>query len=80
MGPKWITGAKAVTTGERDEFRREALKMVKAGAKAFAEMAALHVSLQPRHVFEQTSPDHPLFTERLSAASSLECLQHLKRF
>lgn len=50
-----------VTDGDRARFKKEALEIVESGAKVFGELAALHISLQPRHVFEEAAPDHPLF-------------------
>jgi len=58
-----INGTKAedVTPFLRKQFEAEAAKLIRHGAKAFGEIAALHLSFTQRHVFEQTSPDHPLF-------------------
>ncbi|MDQ7781100.1 MAG: amidohydrolase family protein [Planctomycetota bacterium] len=50
-----------VTDAVRARFKEEALAIVKEGAKAFGEFAALHLSLNPQHVFEEVIPDHPLF-------------------
>jgi predicted TIM-barrel fold metal-dependent hydrolase len=50
-----------VTEEIRDRFRAEAMDIVNAGARAFGEFAALHVSLNPNHVYEEVAPDHPLF-------------------
>lgn len=50
-----------VTDEIRKTFRKYAVEMVKDGAKAFAEFAALHLSMNQNHVFEEVSPDHPLF-------------------
>jgi len=35
--------------------------LVAKGVKAFGEIAALHLSFNDAHVFEETLPDHPLF-------------------
>jgi len=50
-----------VTDEAQAKFREYALEMVENGAKVFGEMAALYLSMNPRDVFEQASPDHPLF-------------------
>lgn len=50
-----------VTPQIRHKFRETAQQIVKDGAVAFGEMAALHFSFGEEHVFEQTAPDHPLF-------------------
>lgn len=42
-------------------FTQKAEEIIRAGAKAFGEMAALHYSFSPRHGFHQTPADHPLF-------------------
>lgn len=55
------TDADDVTDEVKALFKNEALNLIDAGAVAFAELASLHVSLQPKHVFEEVSPDHPLF-------------------
>ncbi len=50
-----------VTPAVRREFREQARAIVKDGAVAFGEMAALHFSFNERHVYHQTPADHPLF-------------------
>lgn len=55
------TGPDEVTPKVREEFERRAEEIVKAGAKGFGEMTALHLSLYDGHPFEEVSPDHPLF-------------------
>ncbi|MBN1673336.1 MAG: amidohydrolase family protein [Kiritimatiellae bacterium] len=55
------TDAARVTERLRARFRKEAQRMVKDGAKGFCELAALHVSLNAQHVYEEVAPDHPLF-------------------
>ncbi len=45
----------------KQEFRKRALNVVEDGAVAFGEMTALHFSFSKTHVFEEASPDHPLF-------------------
>lgn len=55
------TDSVEVTDDIRAQFTEEALKVVGDGAKVFGELAALHLSLQPNHVYEEVSPDHPLF-------------------
>ncbi|MEW6358920.1 MAG: amidohydrolase family protein [Planctomycetota bacterium] len=55
------TDPSRVTDDVRARFKQEALAVLKDGAKVFGEMAALHVSLNPHHVYEEAAPDHPLF-------------------
>jgi hypothetical protein len=55
------TAPSAVTSALRAQFETKAMKIVRAGAKGFGEMAALHLSFESRHPYEETSPDHPLF-------------------
>jgi predicted TIM-barrel fold metal-dependent hydrolase len=50
-----------VTAEVRAEFASQARKLIRAGTKVFGEMAALHFSFSEGHVFEEVSPDHPLF-------------------
>ena len=50
-----------VTDKIRSQFKEEALSIIRDGAKGFGELAVMHVSLNPNHVFEEVSPDHPLF-------------------
>lgn len=53
--------AHQVTEKVKNEFRKEAQRLISMGIKAFGEIAALHISFTEEHVFEETSPDHPLF-------------------
>ncbi len=53
--------ADRVTNEHRARFRALAEEIVQAGAKAFGEMAALHLCMNPRHHYEAAPPDHPLF-------------------
>lgn len=55
------TNPNAVTMDKRAEFEEIAERLVKAGAKAFGEMTALHYSFRAGHPFEQMDADHPLF-------------------
>ncbi len=55
------TPATGVTQAIRDQFQQTAAAIVQAGAVAFGENAALHLSFNPSHPFEQVPPDHPLF-------------------
>lgn len=50
----------SVTPDVRQRFVSIAEKMVQAGALGFGEIAVLHLSLVPKHAFEETTPDHPL--------------------
>ncbi|MHC4871811.1 MAG: amidohydrolase family protein [Planctomycetota bacterium] len=58
-----------VSKKDRREFKKEALAIVKAGAVIFGELATLHVSLQPKHVFEEAAPDHPLLLDLADIAA-----------
>ncbi|MEW6281308.1 MAG: amidohydrolase family protein [Candidatus Eremiobacterota bacterium] len=58
-----------VTPEVRARFRAEADRLAGAGVAAYGEMAALHLSFHPGHVFEEASPDHPLFLELSDAAA-----------
>jgi len=51
----------AVTPVVRANFERKALEMIRDGARAFGEMAALHFSFGEGHIFKQIPADHPLF-------------------
>lgn len=53
--------ASDVTDDVKKQFEAEAEKLVSYGIKAFGEMAALHLSMNQKHVVESASPDHPLF-------------------
>jgi predicted TIM-barrel fold metal-dependent hydrolase len=50
-----------VTDGTKKTFEAAAEKMVANGAKAFAELSVLHLSMNPNHVFEAAAADHPLY-------------------
>jgi predicted TIM-barrel fold metal-dependent hydrolase len=53
--------AATVSPSLRRRFGATAQAILRAGARGFGEMTALHFSFHPRHPFEQTAPDHPLF-------------------
>ncbi|MBI5367351.1 MAG: amidohydrolase family protein, partial [Planctomycetes bacterium] len=55
------TAVDGVTPAIRREFEEKAEALVRAGARAFGEMAVLHFSFNERHPFLQVPPDHPLF-------------------
>ncbi len=55
-----LPGGKPTTT-QRREFEDRVNQVLSAGAKAFGELSALHLSFNPRHGFSQTSPDHPFY-------------------
>ncbi len=55
------TDPPAVTPNLKKRFRQEAETIVRAGAKSFGEMTALHVCMTERHHFLEAPPDHPLF-------------------
>ncbi|MFH0825384.1 MAG: hypothetical protein V2B18_21745, partial [Pseudomonadota bacterium] len=55
------TAPDAVTDEVRKKFRTAAEEMVADGAKAFAELSVLHLSLNQNHVFEAADADHPLY-------------------
>lgn len=55
------TPASAVNPEIKKDFKTKARRIVQDGAKVFGEMAALHFSFSERHVFFQSSPDHPLW-------------------
>ena len=63
------TDPSAVTPAVREEFERKAEAIVRDGARAFGEMAILHFSFNPRHVFFQVAPDHPLFLQLADIAA-----------
>lgn len=50
----------AVTPELRAKFESIAMDLVNKGIRAFGEMAALHLSMQQKHVAETAPPDHPL--------------------
>lgn len=57
------TPADAVTEEIKQRFRAQAEQIAAAGAVAFGEIAAHHLSLRrmgPRHAYEYSPPDHPL--------------------
>lgn len=49
-----------VTPPVRQRFVDAATRMLDAGAAGFGEIAVLHLSLVPKHAFEETSVEHPL--------------------
>lgn len=53
--------ASEVTLQIQEEFEEQAEMLIRYGAKGFGETTALHLSFNPRHVFEEVPPDHPLF-------------------
>ncbi len=55
------TAASAVTSALRAQFEAQALEIIRSGSKGFGELAALHLSFESRHPYEEVSPDHPLF-------------------
>lgn len=58
-----------VTDEHLARLRREADRLAAAGVAVYGELAALHLSFNPQHVFEQVAPDHPLFLELALAAA-----------
>lgn len=50
-----------VTDDIRRRFEDEATGLVQAGAKAFGEMTAMHLCMNPLHHYIASAPDHPLF-------------------
>lgn len=57
------TPADAVTDEIKQRFREQAESIIAAGAVAFGEIAAHHLSLRrmgPMHAYEYVPPDHPL--------------------
>jgi len=44
-----------------DLFFQEATQIAKSGAKVFGEMTAMHLCLNPKHHYEASPADHPLF-------------------
>jgi len=50
-----------VTDDIRTQFQEKALVLINDDARVFGELAALHISLTPKHVYEEAPPDHPLF-------------------
>ncbi len=64
------TDASDVTENVKKQFKTEAEKLVSYGIKAFGEMAALHLSMNQKHVVESVSPDHPLFLLLANIAAS----------
>ncbi len=55
------TDASKVSDETRAQFERDAVKLVRAGTRAFGEMCVLHFALGPEHPFESVPPDHPLY-------------------
>jgi len=45
----------------KEKFRKEAEKMIDAGAVGFGELTAEHLCLGPMHNHQQAPPDHPFF-------------------
>jgi hypothetical protein len=74
------TAASAVTTALRAQFEAQAQEILNAGAKGFGEMAALHLSFESRHPYEETAPDHPLFLllADIAARTSLPVDLHME--
>ena len=62
------------------KFIKTAQEIVDAGAVAFGEMTALHLSFNPQHSFEVAPPDHPLFFELadISAKTGLPIDMHME--
>lgn len=75
-----LTAADAVDETTLDELRADADAVIAAGAVAFGEMAALHLSFNSNHPFEQIDPDHPLLLELadISADSNLPIDLHME--
>ena len=55
------TNASEVSEEIREAFKAKASEIVRAGAHVFGEMTALHICMNPKHHYEATPPDHPLF-------------------
>lgn len=55
------TTSSAVTPAVRAAFKAQAEEIVQAGAHVFGEMTALHLCMNPRHSYQASPPDHPLF-------------------
>ena len=53
--------ASAVAGADRAAFEKEAARLAAMGVKVFGEMSVLHLSMNEQHVFEEVSPEHPLF-------------------
>jgi len=53
--------AAAVTPELQSRFEAAADELIRAGAKAFGEMTALHLCMSEHHHYVQAPPDHPLF-------------------
>lgn len=51
----------SVTPELRSTFQARAEEIVKGGAHVFGEMTALHLCMNPRHHYQASPPDHPLF-------------------
>lgn len=57
-----------VTPEFKQQFIDLAEKMADAGAVGFGEIAVLHLSLVPKHAFEETAPEHPLMLALVEVA------------
>jgi hypothetical protein len=55
------TEAAAVTPELKNQFEAKADELIRAGAVAFGEMAALHLCMSEQHHYIQAPPDHPSF-------------------
>lgn len=51
----------SMSPGMKARFREKALRILGKGAAGFGELAAEHLSFNPRHPYEWAPPDHPLF-------------------
>lgn len=69
-----------VTPEVRAQFREEAERLAKAGIAVFGEMAALHLSMEERHIFSQVDPDHPLLLllADIAAANNIPIDLHME--
>ncbi len=56
----------------RSRFRATAAELIAAGAVAFGEMTALHLSLFDGHPYVEAPPDHPLFLLLAGLAASYQ--------
>ena len=55
------TNASEVNEKILDAFKAKAVEIVRSGAHVFGEMTALHTCMNPKHLYEASPPDHPLF-------------------
>lgn len=69
-----------VTEELKQDFRNTAREIIEAGAVAFGEMTALHLSFNPSHPYVVAPPNHSLFLELadISAASGLPIDLHME--